>query len=266
LCFGEAVPGFASFFAVLTCPFAWGIVRETLPHASPRSKQAINETMASRQLFLEDEEVEPPASSVLKTKKTAGEDEPPPSVNHTEQREEGGAAAERRHREEAESLELARRLMAEEAMNSYHQHVQLLRESADQLSQEDYNALQSALEEEEHEQVAALENEDGALSYETMLELGERIGDVKTERWAMIAEQEINKLPVFPFDPCSLSASEEQDADDSERKCLVCQCEYEKDEHLRRLPCNHCFHTDCVDQWLSSKEVCPYCRQSVREI
>jgi Ring finger domain len=168
----------------------------------------------------------------------------------------------RLEREEEESMELARRLMAEEAMASYQQHFQLLRESADLLSQEDYDALQSALEEDEHEHVTALENEDGELSYDAMLELGDRIGDVKSERWAMVAEREVQKLPTFTFAPSSLAGSNTQ-LDDSEHKCLVCQCEYEGSDELRRLPCGHCFHTDCVDQWLKGKDACPYCRQCI---
>jgi hypothetical protein len=145
---------------------------------------------------------------------------------------------------------------------SYQQHFQLLRESADHLSQDDFDALQSALEEDEREHVAALENEDGELSYDAMLELGERIGDVKAERWAVVAEQEVKKLPTFKFDPSKMDNGDTQH-DDSERKCLVCQCEYEASEGLRRLPCGHCFHIECVDQWLKGKDACPYCRQCI---
>jgi len=171
-----------------------------------------------------------------------------------------------REREDEESMELARRLMAEEAMASYQSSFQFLRESADQLSQEDYDALQNALEEEEHEQVAAFEDEQGELSYDAMLQLGDRIGDVKTERWTLIAAKEIEKLPTFQFGPDAFSKDEKKDAgeaDDSEVKCLVCQCEYEKDDTLRRLPCGHCFHSDCVSHWLKEKDACPYCRQCI---
>lgn len=168
----------------------------------------------------------------------------------------------RRDREEEESLDLARRLMAEEAMASYQQHVQFLRESADQLSPEDFDALQTALDEEEQEQVAYMENADGELSYDAMVELGERIGDVKSERWAMVAAKEVQKLPTFLFDPSAV-VGRDVDDDNKEHKCLVCQCEYEAQEELRRLPCGHCFHTDCVDQWLQGKDMCPYCRQCI---
>jgi hypothetical protein len=167
----------------------------------------------------------------------------------------------RLQREEEESIALAQRIMAEEAMASYQQHIQLLQESAHQLSQEDFDALQNALQEDEVEHVAALEDESGDLSYDTLLELGERIGDVKLERWAMIAKEEVQKLPTFLFDPNKLSGKTE--LDDSERKCLICQCDYEPNEELRSLPCGHCFDRECVDKWLMTKEVCPYCRQPI---
>ena len=165
----------------------------------------------------------------------------------------------RQQKEEEESIELARRLMAEEAMASYEQHFHLLRESADQLSPEDYDALQRALGEDEFE--ADEQGSDGDLSYDAMLDLGDRIGDVKTERWTMIAAAEVSKLPTFLYS--STDSKTAAKVDDCEHKCLVCQCEYENEEELRRLPCGHCFHTSCVDVWLQEKDVCPYCRQCI---
>jgi E3 ubiquitin-protein ligase BIG BROTHER-like protein len=174
--------------------------------------------------------------------------------------------------------------MAEEAMLSYHHHIQYLRESANELSQEDYDALQRALQEdvEEHQEANSIldnddndeendddddDNNDGEvdLSYETMLYLSERIGDVKTERWTMISQREINKLPIFQYgdDTTTTTAKECGEENDSEHKCLICQCEYERGEELARLPCHHVFHKDCVAHWLSTKDVCPYCRQCI---
>ena len=95
-----------------------------------------------------------------------------------------------------------------------------------------------------------------------MLRLGETLGDVKSERWARVAKEKISALPTFRFDPQSAVGKDENDC---EVKCLVCQFSYEKDEGLRRLPCTHCFHTECVDQWLSEKDCCPYCRTAIVE-
>lgn len=182
--------------------------------------------------------------------------------------------------EEQSSLELARQLMAEEAMYSYQQHIELLRDSAHEYSQEDLDAFRTAMgvgEEEQEDQYAENAYEEEP-SYETMLLLSERIGDVKTERWNMIATKEIEKLPTFQFDDTTSNNSNNVSAgsnntinektrnvlNDSENKCLVCQCHYELNETIIQLPCNHCFHHECASQWLLNKDNCPYCRQCIK--
>ena len=183
-------------------------------------------------------------------------------ANDQEQEEE--SAEERRLREEEESMELARMLMAEEAMASYQQSVQALQENRDHLSEEDFEALQAILREdrvEQEEEAAAQleEDDDGNLSYDTMLQIGERIGDVRSERWAMVAQKHIDELPTETF------TQVQPNADDSEVKCLVCQHEYACGETLRRLPCGHVFHCECVDPWLLKNDNCPYCRTCLRK-
>ena len=104
------------------------------------------------------------------------------------------------------------------------------------------------------------------MSYETMLQLGERIGDVKTERWKMVAASVIAKLPTGKFSAAALSSKTALGTNnDSEMKCLVCQCEYEEGEDVRTVPCGHVFHRDCVDEWLGRKDVCPYCSTCIRK-
>jgi Ring finger domain len=129
---------------------------------------------------------------------------------------------------------------------------------------------QAAMREEEREEAANVlgddhDDADGEISYETMLELGERIGDVKTERWTMVAKKEIEKLPTFAFDASSTNETAIR-KDASENKCLVCQCEYENGEMCCRLPCGHIFHREgCIDQWLLTHDFCPYCRQQITQ-
>jgi len=42
--------------------------------------------------------------------------------------------------------------------------------------------------------------------------------------------------------------------------CAICLSCFVQEEALRILPCGHCFHQDCVDQWLLKTCVCPLCR------
>jgi hypothetical protein len=45
-----------------------------------------------------------------------------------------------------------------------------------------------------------------------------------------------------------------------EEKCTICLCEYDQNDHVRRLPCMHLFHIECVDKWLIQSKRCPICR------
>jgi hypothetical protein len=189
----------------------------------------------------------------------------PPSVASIPEPEVDEEAEEDRIlREEEESLALARALMAEEAMAAnYHMSVDYLNNNRDQFSEEDLAALQAAMEEDEQEvqeELGVEEDEDGGLSYELMLRIGEHMGDVKSERWAQIAQTKIEQLPKFKFNPYNVVGMDENDC---RVKCLVCQFAYEKEEDLIKLPCGHCFHADCAGQWLKTKDFCPYCRTSI---
>ena len=103
-----------------------------------------------------------------------------------------------------ESEALARQLLAEEAMASYQQSADFLREYASDYNEEDLAALQAIMAEEAAVEEDQYQNEgsgDGSidsseLSYEHLLRLGEEIGDVKTEMWVLRAREEIDKLPT----------------------------------------------------------------------
>ena len=175
------------------------------------------------------------------------------------------SAEEQARRDEQASIELARAMMEEEAMASYAVSYEIsmdyLRNNQAEFSQEDLAALEAAVQEEENEEDEDAAADVSGMSYDMMLRLGEQIGDVKLERWAQRAQQVIDSLPTSTFDPPETKES----PNDCDVKCLICQCQYEKGEQLRTLPCHHCFHSECVDQWLKSKDFCPYCRTSLSD-
>eukprot|EP00584_Thalassiosira_punctigera_P010169 CAMPEP_0172547076 /NCGR_PEP_ID=MMETSP1067-20121228/16692_1 /TAXON_ID=265564 ORGANISM="Thalassiosira punctigera, Strain Tpunct2005C2" /NCGR_SAMPLE_ID=MMETSP1067 /ASSEMBLY_ACC=CAM_ASM_000444 /LENGTH=354 /DNA_ID=CAMNT_0013334097 /DNA_START=211 /DNA_END=1275 /DNA_ORIENTATION=- len=190
-----------------------------------------------------------------------------------EEHDEEESEEERLMREMEESEALARMLMAEEAMASYAMSTEYLRENADQFSGEDLAALQAAMAEEnpDLEEVAEegdgdnsegeSEEERGGMSYDALLSLGERIGSVKEERWALIARKKIEEhCPTLTF---AAAMAEGKEENHTEVKCQVCQFPYEEGDELRRLPCGHCFHKECVEQWLSAKDACAFCRKSI---
>lgn len=60
--------------------------------------------------------------------------------------------------------------------------------------------------------------------------------------------------------PANNVGEEEEEEGD---KCTICLSEFEVDEDVRRLPCFHLFHVECVDQWLGQNKRCPICRVDI---
>ncbi|XP_068329370.1 putative RING-H2 finger protein ATL21A [Pyrus communis] len=45
--------------------------------------------------------------------------------------------------------------------------------------------------------------------------------------------------------------------------CAICLSEYLTEETVRCIPeCKHCFHADCIDEWLKLNSSCPVCRNN----
>ncbi|CAH2037071.1 unnamed protein product, partial [Thlaspi arvense] len=89
-----------------------------------------------------------------------------------------------------------------------------------------------------------------SMSYEQLLELGDRIGYVSTG----LKENEIHR--------CLRKINPSVSHTLPDRKCSICQDEYEREGQVGRLDCGHSFHVKCVKQWLSRKNACPVCKKS----
>jgi hypothetical protein len=91
------------------------------------------------------------------------------------------------------------------------------------------------------------------MTYEELLELQEKIGFVCKG----FTKEEIQLIPIIKFNKLN------NDNSNAEEKCTICQFEYLKNEELRQLTCNHCFHPACVDEWLKKEKCCPNCKKEV---
>ncbi|XWS07618.1 hypothetical protein CRYUN_Cryun41cG0004700 [Craigia yunnanensis] len=50
-----------------------------------------------------------------------------------------------------------------------------------------------------------------------------------------------------------------------ESECCICLGVFEDGEKVKVLPkCQHSYHSECVDRWLSAESSCPLCRASLR--
>ncbi|CAI5535637.1 unnamed protein product [Closterium sp. Naga37s-1] len=49
-----------------------------------------------------------------------------------------------------------------------------------------------------------------------------------------------------------------------EDPCTICFDGFKSGDQLRALPCQHRFHTACIDEWLMKKPLCPLCKRCAR--
>ncbi|XP_019414037.1 PREDICTED: probable E3 ubiquitin-protein ligase RHG1A [Lupinus angustifolius] len=97
------------------------------------------------------------------------------------------------------------------------------------------------------------------MSYEELLALGERIGNVSTGlSEEMITAQMKTKTYSVPATVINLEevASEEPET----ASCIICMDEYQNQEKIGILQCGHECHADCLRKWLLVKNVCPICK------
>lgn len=48
-------------------------------------------------------------------------------------------------------------------------------------------------------------------------------------------------------------------------ECTICLSHFEGEQECIVLPgCDHCFHRECIDDWLREKSNCPNCRSNIR--
>lgn len=82
-------------------------------------------------------------------------------------------------------------------------------------------------------------------TYEQLLDLGERIGNVQVG----LSHTEIAALPALFIE---------------EGDCSICQHPIHR-ENTTQLPCAHFYHTECIGPWLSNKKTCPECLEPVKD-
>lgn len=47
--------------------------------------------------------------------------------------------------------------------------------------------------------------------------------------------------------------------------CCICLVDLEEGNEVRKLPCSHLFHKDCIDQWLIVNKTCPIDKKPIDE-
>ncbi|GAA5886341.1 hypothetical protein JCM5296_001874 [Sporobolomyces johnsonii] len=131
-----------------------------------------------------------------------------------------------------------------------------------------------------------LDDDDFDTSYEALLRLSERLGDVKPKG---VSADKLSTLRTFPYSewpfperkpagendlpaPVASTSALRMDEDEEqpefarkgvekEARCPVCLMDYDDDDECMLGHCGHGFHSDCLKAWLKDHGSCPVCRR-----
>lgn len=77
--------------------------------------------------------------------------------------------------------------------------------------------------------------------------------DHRRSRRHRLPKSALKKLPIIKYK-----------AGDPYETCVICLDDFAEGEKLRVLPCDHGYHSKCIDPWLvKNKRICPQCRKRV---
>jgi len=54
-------------------------------------------------------------------------------------------------------------------------------------------------------------------------------------------------------------------ANQDNKLCVICQEDFENEDKVRHLPCDHIYHENCIDTWFNKNVHCPLCKKDIRE-
>lgn len=97
------------------------------------------------------------------------------------------------------------------------------------------------------------------MSYEELLALGERIGNVNTGLSEEIVARQL-KTRVYLSATNYINLEEPASKDQEPGSCIICQEDYRDNEKIGTLDCDHEYHAECLKKWLFIKNVCPICK------
>ena len=90
------------------------------------------------------------------------------------------------------------------------------------------------------------------MTYEQLLELGEKIGTVSRG----LDSKKIGEIKTILFSKENIGGS-------NLTQCCICFEEFELNEVIKVLKCKHFFHPNCIDAWLQKEKKCAMCKEEV---
>ena len=76
------------------------------------------------------------------------------------------------------------------------------------------------------------------------------------------SNEEMSNRPDINIIRQYISSVNEAEIINSE-KCVICLDDYEYDNNVGKLRCEHKYHQKCIERWLMEKTICPLCKYNV---
>jgi hypothetical protein len=85
------------------------------------------------------------------------------------------------------------------------------------------------------------------------------VAGLRSNRNGGLHKNHITLLPVIIF------SADSNIGEYGHGECAICLGDFEVGDRLRKLPCAHRFHADCIDPWFLRHTTCPTCKAEIRE-
>lgn len=76
----------------------------------------------------------------------------------------------------------------------------------------------------------------------------------------------IKNLETVAYDPSLFAEEGRSDDNRPAPECCCCTEAFGEDKNIKRTPCQHYFHEECLAQWLKVSTTCPLCRNDLQEM
>lgn len=75
-----------------------------------------------------------------------------------------------------------------------------------------------------------------------------------------IKEEVLGKIKTIKYSDIDKKSTESRNV-----QCSVCLCDFESDDLVKHLRCDHIYHNDCISEWFKTKSTCPVCKLDLNE-
>ena len=73
-----------------------------------------------------------------------------------------------------------------------------------------------------------------------------------------LTKKQLNRIPEYDWHSNQICINQ------TFKTCTICYIDYQKEDKVKKLPCHHGYHTQCLDSWLEQDNSCPFCKTQIK--